>query len=60
ATILGIIFLGQIPHPITILYAVIILLGIVLTSLSQNLSIQLKRRRIIKTELDKEEKNVGE
>lgn len=39
ATILGVIMLNQRPDPITILYAGIILIGIVLTSVSQNLKI---------------------
>ena len=41
ATILGVIMLDQRPDPITILYAGIILIGIVLTSVSQNLKISI-------------------
>ena len=41
ATILGVIMLDQRPDPITILYAGIILIGIVLTSISQNLKISI-------------------
>lgn len=41
ATILGVLILGQKPDLITILYASIILLGIILTSLSQNINIQI-------------------
>jgi drug/metabolite transporter (DMT)-like permease len=45
ATILGVIILGQKPDLITILYAGLILLGIILTSISQNLKIDLFKKR---------------
>lgn len=47
ATILGIIFLDQIPEIITLAYALIVIIGIGLTSVSQNL-------KKTKEEVDKE------
>jgi drug/metabolite transporter (DMT)-like permease len=51
ATILGLIMLDQRPDPITILYAGIILIGIVLTSLSQNLNIKFPWKKKVKEEI---------
>ena len=45
ATILGVLILGQKPDLIIILFATIILLGIVLTSLSQNLKFELYKKK---------------
>jgi len=45
ATILGVLILGQKPDLIIILYAGIILLGIILTSISQNINFKIFKRK---------------
>lgn len=55
ATILGILFFNQFPQPISILYAIIILIGVVLTSISQNVKLPF-----IKKEEKLEESNSGD
>ena len=54
ATILGIIFFGQFPQWYAVIYACIILVGIVLTSLSQNIKVKfpkIKKRKELESEL---------
>ena len=52
AAILGIIFLKQIPIWYAIIYAFIILIGIVLTSISQNVKVNIFRKKM-KTKIEK-------
>jgi drug/metabolite transporter (DMT)-like permease len=55
ATILAIFFFDRYPEPLSILYAGIILIGVVITSVSKNLQLYVSTKRRMKKEKEEEQ-----